>query len=316
MPAARNAFMVRQGIGCAWLVIALCAALLGAGAVPLPAYAAQATPASPLPVASCASEVLPSDREELDRTLVEGLPDGFALRVLAAADVDLLPAAPAFLHLTRLTLEPGAGSETRLAGGPILFYVETGAITVYVDGTPEPVAETQSFLVPGSALYALANEAKVPSVILRLAIVPQAEDGQIMVMPTAESVLPVSPSGSPQSEPLYSAEVTLLPAPSARLFLACVTWEAADAALGDWSVPGPIGLRVERGQVRIDDALTLDVGGCSLLEGSTAHRIAASAELPVVLLFGIIPAGAQLWGSSTQEAKGQPPSSARVRCGG
>ncbi len=308
--------MIRQGIGSAWLVIALCAALLSAGDVPLPASAAQATPVSPLPVASCSSEALPSDSQELDRTLVEELPDGFVLRVLAAADTDLLPAAPAFLQLTRLSLGPGAGSETRLAGGPVLFYVETGAITVYVDGTPEPVAETQSLLVPGSALYALANEGEAPSVILRLAIVPQAADGQIMVMPTAASILPVSPVGTPLSEPLYSAEVSLLPAPGARLFLACLAWSTADANLGDRTYPGTVGLRVERGQVQIDNALTLDVGGCTLLEDQSAHKITAFAELPMVLLFGVIPSGQALWGSPAQGPVGPPPAPTRLRCGG
>lgn len=316
MPAERDASMVHQGMSSGWLIAALCALLLGAGAEPLPASAAQATPVSPLPVASCSAEALPSDDQAGDRTLKEGLPDGFALHVLAAADADLLPAAPAFLQLTRLMLGPGAGSETRMAGGPILFYVETGAITIYVDGTPAPVAAADSLLVPSSALYAVANEGNEESVVLRLAVVPQAADGQIMVMPTAASILPVPPTGTPRSEPLYSAEVTLFPVPGARLFLACLAWATAGAELGDRAYPGTIGLRVERGTVQIDDALTLDVGGCTLLEGQSAHRITAIAELPVVMVFGVIPAGQALWSGPVQGAVGPPPAPARLRCGG
>ncbi len=274
-----------------------------------PAGAAQATPVPPPAPSPCLTEVPSSGGQEGERALEAGLPAGFAMHVLAAAEADLMPAAPAFLR-------PGAGSETRMAGGPILYYVQAGVATIYVDGTPTVVESVQALLVPGASLYALANESNHESTVLRLAIVPQTEDGQIMVMPTAESILPAPPAGTPQSEPLYSAEVTLLPAPGARLFLACVAWEAADASLGDRTFPGPIGLRVERGQVRIDDALTLDAAGCSLLEGSTAHRIVAGAELPVVLLFGVIPAGVPLWSSPTQGTVGPPPAPTRLMCGG
>ncbi|GIW04394.1 MAG: hypothetical protein KatS3mg059_1014 [Thermomicrobiales bacterium] len=280
------------------------------------ASSAQATPAPPADPSPCLTDLPPPGSREDEHALATGLPSGFVMDVLATADVDRLPASPAFLQLTRLTLEPGAGSETRLAGGPILYYVLSGMVTVYVDGTPAVVEPARALLVPSASLYALANESDGESIVFRLALVPQTDDGQIMVMPTAESVLPIPPSSTPQSEPLYSAEITMLPAPGARLFLACVEWEAADAALGDRAFPGPVGLRVERGQIRIDDALTLDVGGCSLIEGSAVHRIAASAELPVVLVFGVIPAGAPLWASPTQATVGPPPAPERLRCGG
>lgn len=294
-----------------WLLL-VSAGNLGAS----PASAAQATPAPPATPSPCLTDLPSPGGREDEHALVAGLPSGFVMDVLATADVDRLPASPAFLQLTRLTLVPGAGSETRLAGGPILYYVLTGVVTVYVDGTPAVVEPARALLVPSSSLYALANESDGESIVFRLALVPQTDDGQIMVMPTAESILPIPPSSTPHSEPLYSAEITMLPAPGARLFLACVEWEAADAALGDRAFPGPVGLRVERGQVRIDDALTLDVGGCSLIEGSTVHRIAASAELPVVLVFGAIPPGAPLWASPTQGTVGPPPAPARLRCGG
>ncbi len=307
--------MVHRFLTGALVVVLMLAAPLATALTLSRGAAAQATPEVAAVVSPCdadASLYAASD----DPASLGTVPEGLAFHLLATGEADAMPTPPLFLQVTRLSLDPGAGSETRMAGGPILFYVEAGAITFYVDGVPTTVPAGGSLTAPSLSLYALANEGEEVGSVMRFALAPQGDNGAIMVMPTAEPVLSVPPTGAPRSEALYSVEVTMLPAPSARLFLACLTWEQAEATLGAWRLPGPVGLRVERGQLRIDDALELGAGGCTLLDGESAHRLAPGAEPPELLLFGVIPVATMLWTSPTDGEVGPPPAPSRLTCGG
>ena len=258
-----------------------------------------------------------SDPSAPDPALVDGVPTGISLSVLGAGSVQSLPPAPARLVLSRLTLASGAGVDNRFAVGPLVYYVEAGDVTFYVEGIETAVPSGQAILVPMNGLYAFANRGAGVASLLRLGVIPLATDDQpIMNLPTPPPVA-ATPLTPPVSELLVDGQVDVLPAVVATLVLACLTWTDPVASLGDRAYPGPIGIRVEQGQLRIDGTIDLGEDGCTLFQADGVHRVEAGGVPPTVLIFGVIRDGARLWsteaGAIAGEAALEPP--AALTCG-
>jgi quercetin dioxygenase-like cupin family protein len=233
--------------------------------------------------------------------------------VLALGRADRLPNPPARLQLTRLALAPGAGSDTFTAAGPILFYAVEGTTTVYVRGQPTSVGPGASALVQLGQLYALANGGAMPATLLRLAVAPRDASDVPVGNVIHETPIPRTPvSGPPTSAQLVRGDLVEVPPAPSSLFLACLRWEAAEADLGYRRHPGPVGLRVEQGALLVDEGVTLPEAGCALFQRDGPHRLRAGDPLPVLLLFGAVPEGQDLWPTG---ASNVGPSEAPVRCG-
>jgi quercetin dioxygenase-like cupin family protein len=116
----------------------------------------------------------------------------FQIELEAAA----LPAPPAFVRLVRITLEPGAASPAHTHPGPEFGLIESGVVTIEVDGPAlvkqrsaepddpfEDARQGESFqLDPGDQIaylpgttIAFSNEGDEPVEILALVILPGAE---------------------------------------------------------------------------------------------------------------------------------------------
>ena len=64
----------------------------------------------------------------------EGMPEGVTYEILSIGSTDELPAVPADLQLYRVGLAPGASLEVSPDPAISIAYVETGAITMSVEG--------------------------------------------------------------------------------------------------------------------------------------------------------------------------------------
>jgi quercetin dioxygenase-like cupin family protein len=274
------------------LVVTLIAASLCGGAAG-PVAKAQELPPPPCPAASVGStSATPPPAPQL----VSRLPAGIALTELASSRADRLPSAPARLQLARLTLEPRAGSVTRQAAGPILFYVVAGRVTLYVGGQPTILAAGTSALVHLDNLYALVNDGEQPATLLRLAVAPMdAPDVPVAVVITPPPRLQTPVAGPPTSSLLFRASITGHPSTSGRLFVACLVWDAPGGDSGNFRHPGPVGLRVLQGTVTVDAKWQIPETGCTLLQANLTHRFQGADPAPVALLFGVIPEGQDLW---------------------
>lgn len=294
------------------LTVALIAALLVPGAADRPVRAQESA-------SFCADEtaVLPAATPVPDQRLTTGLPAGLALTTLASQLADELPTEPARLQLTRLSFEPGAGTAaTRQAAGPILFYVVEGSVTIYLGGDPSTLAPGSSALVPLDDLYALVNAGEQPATLLRLAIAPRDEpDVPVAIVITPPPLLQTPVAGPPTGTLLFRAEITSFPATPLRLFLACLDWTAPGIDSGEFRHPGPVGLRMLSGSVTVDATREIPETGCTLLEANPTHRLQGGDPAPLVLVFGAIPDGQDLWLPPDASASASSSTPPELSCG-
>ena len=109
-----------------------------------------------------------------------GAPPGLTMTPLAVSRASQLPAAPGTLQVSQLVLPPGAGADTRSAVGPILFYVEAGAITFFASGVAIPATAGDTILVEKDEYYTLENDGSQTATLLRLGVAP-ADAGDMRI---------------------------------------------------------------------------------------------------------------------------------------
>jgi len=268
------------------------------------------------PASTCADTVPAATATPTAPELVAGLPAGMRLTPLASGVADRVPSAPARLRLTRLSLPPASGFGTFLAAGPVLFFVESGAVTAFPNGVPLPLATGESFVARPDEFNSLENASDQPASVLRLGLEPaDSPDAAIA------NVIPITPdpAETPSAEPptstlLFRAALPVVPTAPVRLFVSCVTWDEPGVGSGGQRHPGPVGLRVERGQLLIDPTVRLVEGGCRLIPANTGYGIGAGDPVPVALLFGAVPEGQSLWNPVDPPPTSPPPISTEVRC--
>lgn len=284
------------------VVLAIVASLVGGAAVPRGAAGQEA--ATELPSAcSLGSGGETAPPAVAAPEIAVAPPPGLALGVLAAHRADDLPRLePSLVFAVRhLILQPGAESAVRRASGPLLFYVERGAVEVAVGGRPTPTATGASVLVATDQQYGLLNSSPEPVSLLRLSLQPP---GKETIVGTGD-MLEVIPGEIDLEEPeriasrqLLWGEIGLPPAGGTVLFLACLSWQDAAADAGEVGHPGPVGLLVLDGRLRLGEADELAAGDCLVFQPRAAHRPRAGEPPPVVLLVGAVPVGQQLWSAT------------------
>lgn len=101
------------------------------------------------------------------------------------ADVPLPPSTgPATLRVARLTVPPGGGLPSAVAPGPTVLTVESGALTVRVDGavwfgpgldaaySDTVLRHGERLVIPAGARHAVRNDGPTPAVALVVMIHP------------------------------------------------------------------------------------------------------------------------------------------------
>lgn len=183
---------------------------------------------------------------------------------LFQAVLESLPEPPAFVRLVRTTLAPGAGVPLHSHPGPAFNLVETGLVTIEVEGPAvvapggdveaagqAPVGEAfdlasgDQIVYPAGTSFAFANESDEPIRLLSLLVVPAGDDRP-----------PVTdwPAGTPSSDDLSGVSDTILgQAVSVAWPPAPLLIVADRLAIGPGqSVPpsgGPVMLAVETGSL-------------------------------------------------------------------
>src|SRR5687768_1614242 len=119
------------------------------------------------------------------------------LRFQIELEAGALPSPPAFIRLVRITLDPDSTSSAHTHPGPEFGLIESGVVTVRVDGPAfvkqrsaepddpfEDARQGDSFQLdagdqiryPAGTPLTFSNEGEEPAVILALVILPAGED--------------------------------------------------------------------------------------------------------------------------------------------
>jgi len=89
-----------------------------------------------------------------------------------------------------------------------------------------------------------------------------------------------------------------------RLLLACAAWTAPPDPGTAASFPGPMGVRIVSGTLLLGGDRKIGETGCTIIASGQLLSAGADDQAPSGILFGLLPAGADLWqpvggGSST-----------------
>jgi hypothetical protein len=242
-----------------------------------------------------------------------GQPDGISLSPLAEGETNQLPPPPARLFLSRISLGPGTTVDTQAAAGPILYYVEAGTVSIVIAGEPVTYGPRQAVLVPMDELYALVNPSGTdPVSLLRLAVTPTSVESvpvaDFLIPPSVDvssiSTAPNAPPSESTSTLLFRADLNVLPPRPFRLLLACAAWTAPPDPGTAASFPGPMGVRIVSGTLLLGGDRKIGETGCTIFASGQPLSAGAGDQAPSGILFGLLPAGADLWqpvggGSST-----------------
>ena len=226
-------------------------------------------------------------------------PAGFVLNPLGEGQIDRVPSPPVRLQLTRLSFEPRSDTGQREATGPIIYYVESGELSIAVGGKLAQYQPGASTFVPMDEIYQVVNAADEAASVLGVALA----DPDAKVFPVA-NVLPLpTPSGMGESlsaknatsTVLFQADLDTLPDLPTRLFLACAAWTMPPDPSDALAPSGPVGLRVTSGTFLRDDRHPIREAGCIFFAQGDVHATGAGDVIPSGVLFGILPVGQSLW---------------------
>jgi mannose-6-phosphate isomerase-like protein (cupin superfamily) len=228
------------------------------------------------------------------------------VRPVAAALADL-PPDRLRLILKEIAFEPGAGANTRSAGGPLLYVVIEGEISIYLGGELQVLAPGASTLVAMDETYAIRNRSSALTRVLRLSLAPpDQEDREVAEILTPEPATPLgTPSAGPAQRLLFSVDLPAQAGQAWLLFVACLVWQETAIATDVLSHPGPVGLRLLDGRVDVvlsDEPRHLPAGGCRYLPPNVPHQLVSTEGKPIVVAFGAIRDGEALWAPVTDEA--------------
>lgn len=237
-----------------------------------------------------------------------GVPQGLTITPLAVSRASHLPTAPSTLQVSQLVLPPGAGADTRSAVGPILFYVEAGAITFFASGVAIPATAGDTILVEKDEYYTLENDGSQTATLLRLGVAPaDAGDMRIAIFDSPQDAEPTRTTTLPESQLLVRAAIAPALTNAAWLILTCVTLPTPHLAITGVHHPGPTGLWVESGPLGIQPDRVLPTGGCTLFAPEAPHDLRSLDSSAAALLFAVIPDGGQLWTDATAASLASTP---------
>lgn len=231
-------------------------------------------------------------------------PPGIALAMLADAATEAWPPFARGLVLTvrHLTLDPGVASASRQSQGPVLFYVESGSVSVSVNGQPRVVGLGEALLIERGKNYQLRNEDLGTSAMLvRVQIVPPGGETKVsrgeiaMAIDDEQALAPGPPFIA--SQLLLSADVPAVDG-LAHIVLACVTWNEGSTDADDAVHPGPVALLVLEGELLVGDSGSLGAGQCTVFQRNAPSRLGAGEPAPTVLMIAVVPDGAPLWAAA------------------
>ena len=195
--------------------------------------------------------------------------------VLTAAAGPELPPDATFVALVRYTFAPGSASPIGPDPGPVLSYVEEGAIVATVDGpfehrqadspaTPEAasgaggevvVEAGASLFVPGGVSTQYRNEGDEPATVLVVMVFPFDPFGAL------------TDTGGLSVEVLVSRELATLPDGPTAIVLARQTI-APGGGFDPLDSPGPVLAYIESGRV----TYTVAAGDSEVTRGGTEER--------------------------------------------
>lgn len=233
-----------------------------------------------------------------------GVPQGLTITPLAVSRASHLPTAPSTLQVSQLVLPPGAGADTRSAAGPILFYMEAGAVTFFANGVAIPATAGDTIIIDKDEYYTLENDGGEAATLLRLGVAPDdAGDIRIAIFDSPQGIQPTQTTTLPQSQLLVRAAIAPVLTNAAWLILACVTLPAPHLAITGVHHPGPAGLWVAAGPLGIQPDRVLPAGGCTVFAAQVPHDLRSLDTSAAALLFAVVPDGGQLWtGDATAAA--------------
>src|SRR5215217_6599698 len=198
--------------------------------------------------------------------------DGIAVDLFASGVAGKLASTQATgdfeLTLKRLVFAPVFGTHPFQARGPILFIVETGEISLSINGRPQTLGQGMCALVQVNQQYGLFNESSDDAVLLRLAVVRGGNDN-----PIGPGLTPIATQehdiiGLPEIHQLFQATIVRPGATDVVLFLERLRWERPGVSTGFYRAPGPVGVRIEQGTLTVEDAAygvrQLPPSGCTL----------------------------------------------------
>jgi quercetin dioxygenase-like cupin family protein len=269
-----------------------------------------------------------SDQEPvLGSSVTTGVPSGLSLTMLAEIPAAKWPKYSSGLVLTahQVTLEPQASMAMSRRKGPRLLYVEAGTIAVSINSQAQPHGVGSGVLVETDQNYLIRNETAENAAVVSLEVDPsianenvgygdiaqlQPDNPPAALGPPAEPLLP-GDEGEPTRElPVIISHrlltAAILPQTErAPLFLACLSWSDPAFDTGELFHPGPVGLLVLQGELRVGDSARLGVGECVVFQPHERYRLRASDPSPVVLMAGIAPAETPFWNDAAAQAPGQ-----------
>ena len=159
------------------LVTAATLLLTAAAIVPPPLVDAIPSPASPTATTATSSPA------------TDAAPRAMDTNTLVASPGAVLPPPPVVVDLARLTYAPGSGGSSRALPGQLLLAVESGTLTVHLDGAGQLLRQDQpavrvqgrltldagdGLVLPAATAAAFRNEKSVPVVALGVGLFPAA----------------------------------------------------------------------------------------------------------------------------------------------
>ena len=223
-------------------------------------------------------QIVAFDRWEQDR-------DAASAQPLFAAPLARLPASPAAVEVTRVTLPPGARLSGLIGPGPELLLLERGSLAVRLagsaqrgdprgTGTPSEGGVTLSpgglLVVPTGTPFAIENGGQVPAVVLEVALRPTAERTPENEGVDASALGSAAPVPGVAVQTLVSGQAVELPAGPGTVVATRLTL-ATGAGIAPHKVAGAELLAVEAGTLD----LVISAGEGQLTRATGEERLTA-----------------------------------------
>ncbi|MFT4040730.1 MAG: hypothetical protein QM692_21295 [Thermomicrobiales bacterium] len=254
------------------------------------------SPARATSPASCQTPAPAAEAIAPWSSLTAGTPEGSQLALLAAGEAQKMPGTVGTVQLSRLQIPADYKTDSLRATGPILFYVESGSILVFINGEEHQVAAGNSALVDEFKEYAVEQAGNEPAVVLRLGVMPENSSVQEIAIfqPLADTEDATRPAVAMEVEYLVLGQSIDLPQAPATLLVGCLNVSAAAGQENDVVHRGVVGFYVQEGAMRVYAIGELPTSGCTIVAPGAAHMLNTSGDA-TALLFAVLPAGVPIW---------------------
>ena len=228
---------------------------------------------------------------EFQPAVPAAVPAGIEVTALAACPAHELPEGTEFnLAIERVTLNADVESKTRRTAGPVLYWVEAGAVAVFRNGRSQSLSPGESVLIERNSLVKLRNDGREPEQVLLVRLLPP--EGQLPISAANEAPYNWEPLPEEQDqiahEELVVSGAGIVAREETLLFAACLNWTDAAAEMAEQSYPGPVGVWVLRGEAVVNGSEALREGGNVLTGAYAPLRVQAGEQVPAVLIFGAL----------------------------